>query len=65
MPIVSEDEYRKLHPERLRIYDISVDEYRDARQGDIDLLGAVSRAYGKLREAAKAAQDELQEIFKR
>lgn len=33
----------------LRIYDIALDDWRDATQLDIDLLGAQAQAYGVLR----------------
>ncbi len=33
----------------LRIYDVSVDEYRDPTQEDLDQLVAVSQAYGRVR----------------
>ena len=34
----------------LRIYDVAADGYRDATQLDIDRLGAVSAAYGRVRD---------------
>lgn len=44
----------------LRIYDIRIDAWRGASQVDIDCLGAVGVAYGKLRVAFDQVHAELQ-----
>lgn len=35
---MTEDEYRAAHPERLRVYDIGMDDYRDVTQADVDQM---------------------------
>lgn len=49
----------------LRIYDIVLDNWRDATQADIDKLGAVARAYGQLRAAVETVHAELQADVRR
>jgi predicted transcriptional regulator len=50
----------------LRIYDISIDDYRDATQVDLDQLQEVANAYAQLRsrmaEDHAALQDRLRVI---
>ena len=41
------------------MYDVTKDETREVTQQDVDLLQAVSQAYGKLRQAAAQAHIEL------
>lgn len=43
----------------LRIYDINIDETRDATQDDIDTLMAVNNAYGRLRTAVADVHTEV------
>jgi hypothetical protein len=63
---MTEDEYRLNHPGVLRIYDISLDQMRDATQRDLDQALAVQQAYGMLRSAVsethKGLQDSLEQI---
>jgi hypothetical protein len=49
---------------KLRIYDISTDDWRDATQLDIDMLGAVSHTYGVLRATVEQQHAALQERIK-
>ena len=57
-----EDEYRRAHPERLRIYDISIDEFRDVTQYDIDQMQTVANSWGKIRLSVDAGVRELEEL---
>lgn len=43
----------------LSIYDIGIDATREATQADIDMLMAVSNAYGRLRAAVADTHAEL------
>lgn len=65
MPMVTEDEYRRLHPERLRLYDVKIDEFRDATQADMDNMCLGTQAYGRLREAVKKTHEWVEENLKR
>jgi len=49
---------------KLLIYDISTDDWRDATQLDIDMLGAVSHTYGVLRATVEQQHAALQERIK-
>lgn len=53
-----EKEYRSKYPEKLRIYDISLDEYRDVTQEDVDRMVAVVQAYGAIRKAVSDAHSQ-------
>ncbi len=53
-----ESEYRKRNPWP-RMYDVSLDEFRDVTQVDVDRMEAVAQAYGRLRAAFKAAHEEV------
>lgn len=64
MPQVTEEEYRKLHPERPRIYDIGLDEYRDVTQKDADTYSALMSTYGRLRAIFAKTHDELMAAIK-
>lgn len=44
----------------LRMYDVSIDDYRDVTQVDIDKYQAVANAYGRLRIAVDTIHAELQ-----
>lgn len=52
-------------PIRPQIYDVTIDEMRDATQKDIDDCMRLRRAYGQLREALKRMMVETEEIHKR
>ena len=43
----------------LKIYDVELDEHREATQADIDMLTAAAQAYGKLRAFVAQTQGEL------
>ena len=60
---MTEEEYRRKHPEVLRFYDISADEYRDATQADVDLWVATANAYGRLRQLVKVAEESHQGVL--
>lgn len=49
--MTSEEKYRHQNPGVLRIYDIGLDDFRDATQRDIDLLCAAANNWGATREA--------------
>jgi len=52
-----EMEYRAAHPGCVRLYDISLDEYRDVTQRDVDLLYRAAQNWGATREAIKNLSD--------
>ena len=43
----------------LTIYDVTIDDTREATQADIDMLTAVQQAYGRLRTAMQQTHAEL------
>jgi len=47
---MTELEYRSLYPDKIRIYDIGIDEFRDATQLDLDLLMVAAQNWGAVRE---------------
>ncbi len=56
---MTEEEYRKLHPHCLRIYETLTGDFMDAVQKDIDNYMMLIMAYGKVHDAMKAAHEEL------
>lgn len=57
----TEAEYRVLHPEKLRVYDIAADSFRDATQTDLDNAALATQAYGRLRAAMTQTQAWVEE----
>lgn len=49
----------------LRIYDIHLDDFRDATQVDLDQLQTVANAYGRLRDRIAEDHAALQEELKK
>lgn len=55
--------YREMHPGVVRIYDASIDEFRDATQCDLDLALTAAGHGAKVREfAAKLHSEYLDEV---
>lgn len=53
-----EEEYRAAHPEKLRMYDVQIDGFRDVTQRDIHLLNRAAQNWGRVKDFVEKLHQE-------
>jgi hypothetical protein len=63
LPVTPEQRYRAKNPGVLRIYDPSLDEFRDATQDDLDRALVAARNGASIREQANQLHEDWKKRF--